>query len=85
MLLALQQNLLLQTGASMAFIGPDIDDLIFPEDILITPVDLTDRFIGVTTYTLIGTLPNGMSFTNGVLSGTPTTPGSYGPFVIKGY
>ena len=32
---------------------------------------------GPYTYALTGTLPAGMSFSNGTLSGTPTAPGSY--------
>lgn len=82
MLLPLQLNL--EGGPhDPAFIGPDISDLTFPEDIEITPVDLTEGFGWTTTYILIGDLPEGMVFTNGILSGEPTTPGVYGPFVIR--
>lgn len=84
MLLALQLNNLLSSAAALAFIGPDIDDLTFPEDIDISPeVDITDRFISASSYVLIGTLPEGMTFTNGVFSGRPTTPGTYGPFIVR--
>lgn len=83
MLVSLQQNLLLAEALSLAFIGPDIEDMTFIQGRLIDPVDLTDRFISATTYVLIGSLPDGMSFNNGVLSGTPNTPGIYGPFIIR--
>jgi large repetitive protein len=34
------------------------------------------------TYTVVGTLPPGLTLTGGVLSGTPTTAGTY-PFSIR--
>lgn len=84
MLLALQQNLLLDTYAppSLAFSGPDIDDWTIPQQIAAS-ADYTARFTGASGYTLIGDLPPGMSFSAGVISGTPTTPGRYGPFIIR--
>lgn len=83
MLAPLLLNNILGEASALAFIGPNIDDIAIPEDIAMTSLDFTGRFISATSYTLIGTLPDGLSFSNGVISGTPTTPGTYGPFIIR--
>lgn len=54
-----------------------------PDLVADQPMSLQVQAAGATSYELIGTLPAGLSFASqGVLSGTPTTAGTYG-FDIK--
>lgn len=81
MLLALQQNLLL-SGAQ--FIGPDIASFYLVTNVAISNRDYSGLFSGSGhTFTNTGTLPTGLSLSGaGVLSGTPTVPGTYASIVI---
>ena len=56
------------------FIGPNFQDAQFTQFQLITPFDVKPFFTGPgNVYDVIGTLPSGLDFTNGVLTGTPDT------------
>ncbi len=65
-----------QANAAPSFVGPSISNLVFQEDIAITPVDFSSLFTDIEslTFTAVGALPTGLSLSSaGVLSGTPTT------------
>lgn len=62
------------------FIGPNISNMNFVQNVAISPQDLSVYFRGgqpTLTYSMIGSLPTGLSLSGaGILSGTPTVLGT---------
>ena len=67
------------------FSGP-IPDQEYTKDEAITPLDATAYFTGATSYSLLGSLPTGLSFntSSGALTGTPTEIGTFPGITITG-
>ena len=68
------------------FIGPSVGTLSVLVNVAITSIDFTERFTHAgseaLTFELTGTLPEGLSFESGVLSGTPTETGTFSGLVV---
>jgi uncharacterized protein (TIGR02217 family) len=48
----------------------------------IVPLDTSGFFLGETSYAEVGALPSGITFVNGVFTGTPTGAGSFSGIVV---
>jgi hypothetical protein len=73
------------TTQPVVFIGPEINDTSFVENVAISAFDFSVVFTGtITGYSLVGSWPPGVSIdNNGLLTGTPTGVAVYGGLQVQ--
>jgi uncharacterized protein (TIGR02217 family) len=71
-------------GPSPPFLLGALTNQSSPRGIAIAPLSVAAIFTNVTSYGYTGTLPPGITFTGGILSGTPTVSGFFPNIVVAG-
>ncbi len=74
------------SNAAPTFIGPNIGDQTGTVGVALTPLDVSSKFsdTDALTFSPVGTWPDGVTVSSaGVVSGTPTTDGTYAGLAVR--